>query len=384
RNVTLSDQEKADLRQKTKQQGYDLGRGQQYLNFQYEGGKDGKILETMREAAHQGIVHVVAAGNFTGETPHIGAALPYYEPQLEQFWISAVAASVFNPQYAAQPLLELYSSRCTVAKYFCLATELGQAPQVVVNQNGTITTGYKKFTGTSGGSAQLTGAMGVVLSRYPYLTAWQARDILLTTARGRVGGKVSEQYGWGLPDLKAAMEGPGELLRDNLVSIPAGWEDSWSNDISQAALQQRKAEDALELQEWDEKEQRAKQYRANGQTEIADSAEQELVLLRNRIDYLRARQKDPHGYEAGLTKAGDGRLILSGNNSYTGGTALLEGTLGVGSATALGTGTLDIHDGATLLSTANDLTLANAITVKGRGVVDTQANTFTLSGDITD
>ncbi|MGG2419768.1 autotransporter-associated beta strand repeat-containing protein, partial [Ralstonia pseudosolanacearum] len=206
----------------------------------------------------------------------------------------------------------------------------------------------------------------------------------LTTARGRVGGKVSEQYGWGLPDLKAAMEGPGELLRDNLVSIPAGWEDSWSNDISQAALQQRKAEDALELQEWDEKEQRAKQYRANGQTEIADSAEQELVLLRNRIDYLRARQKDPHGYEAGLTKAGDGRLILSGNNSYTGGTALLEGTLGVGSATALGTGTLDIHDGATLLSTANDLTLANAITVKGRGVVDTQANTFTLSGDITD
>ncbi|MGG2419744.1 S8 family serine peptidase, partial [Ralstonia pseudosolanacearum] len=124
RNVTLSDQEKADLRQKTKQQGYDLGRGQQYLNFQYEGGKDGKILETMREAAHQGIVHVVAAGNFTGETPHIGAALPYYEPQLEQFWISAVAASVFNPQYAAQPLLELYSSRCTVAKYFCLATEL--------------------------------------------------------------------------------------------------------------------------------------------------------------------------------------------------------------------------------------------------------------------
>src|SRR5215813_11579215 len=84
----------------------------------------------------------------------------------------------------------------------------------------------------------------------------------------------------------------------------------------------------------------------------------------------------------GLVKVGEGTLTLSGNNSYTGGTLLNEGTLAVGSSTALGTGTLTLADGTTLQAAADGLALASAMRLLGDTTVDTQSNTLTLSGSI--
>ena len=83
-----------------------------------------------------------------------------------------------------------------------------------------------------------------------------------------------------------------------------------------------------------------------------------------------------------LVKEGEGTLTLSGNNSYTGGTLVNEGTLAVGSSTALGTGTLFLAEDTTLQAAANWLTLTNAIQLLGDATVDTQSNTFTLAGAI--
>jgi fibronectin-binding autotransporter adhesin len=84
----------------------------------------------------------------------------------------------------------------------------------------------------------------------------------------------------------------------------------------------------------------------------------------------------------GLTKIGNGTLTLSGNNLYSGGTALNAGTLAVGSSTGLGTGDLTFANGTTLQAAANGLSLANAMTLNGTSTVDTQANALTLSGNI--
>jgi autotransporter-associated beta strand protein len=77
---------------------------------------------------------------------------------------------------------------------------------------------------------------------------------------------------------------------------------------------------------------------------------------------------------------GPGATILTGNNSYAGGTALNAGTLAVGSSTALGTGALTFANGTTLQAAGNGLSLANAMTLNGADTVDTQANTLTLAG----
>ncbi|MGB8166722.1 MAG: autotransporter-associated beta strand repeat-containing protein, partial [Chthoniobacteraceae bacterium] len=60
-----------------------------------------------------------------------------------------------------------------------------------------------------------------------------------------------------------------------------------------------------------------------------------------------------NGLNFGLTKGGTNTLILSGANSYGGGTTLTAGTLAIGNASALGTGALTI-------GAANTTTVANA------------------------
>ncbi len=84
----------------------------------------------------------------------------------------------------------------------------------------------------------------------------------------------------------------------------------------------------------------------------------------------------------GLAKAGTGTLVLSGDNTYAGGTALDAGTIRVSNSAALGTGALTMAGGTTLAAGANGLTVGNAVVTNGVGTIDTGANTLTLAGVI--
>ncbi|MEJ0049943.1 MAG: autotransporter domain-containing protein [Methylovirgula sp.] len=85
----------------------------------------------------------------------------------------------------------------------------------------------------------------------------------------------------------------------------------------------------------------------------------------------------------GLAKVGAGTLVLTGTNSYAGGTDLNAGIIQVGADANLGaaTGQL-IFDGGTL-QYANGFSSARSITLNtGGGIIDTNANNATLSGAI--
>lgn len=83
-----------------------------------------------------------------------------------------------------------------------------------------------------------------------------------------------------------------------------------------------------------------------------------------------------------LVKSGAGSQTLSGSSDHSGGTSIIEGALVAGKNSALGSGTIILEGGT--LSAANSPTLANAIQVKGTGVLDTPSgsNLF-LNGDFT-
>ncbi len=89
-----------------------------------------------------------------------------------------------------------------------------------------------------------------------------------------------------------------------------------------------------------------------------------------------------------LTKAGNGVLILSQNNTYTGATMLDAGTLRVGGDTSCGTGPLILNGGTTFASDsgapralANNVTLGGNVTL-GQSPVGTGALNFTGALDL--
>ena len=86
-----------------------------------------------------------------------------------------------------------------------------------------------------------------------------------------------------------------------------------------------------------------------------------------------------------LGKVGEGRLTLSSANTYTGGTVLNAGTLGLGADNALGSGTLTIN-GGTLRAEGAGRTLANDVILNGNFTLGRYTNlsgAVTLGDDIT-
>lgn len=88
-----------------------------------------------------------------------------------------------------------------------------------------------------------------------------------------------------------------------------------------------------------------------------------------------------------LTKTGGSTLILSGNNSYSGGTLLSSGLIQANHNNALGSNSVVIT--GTRLSVGSGITIANPITINansggtGRGLVEASAGTAVLGGPIT-
>jgi subtilase-type serine protease len=399
---------------------------------------------------------VWAAGNSGKANVNIRSALPYFRPELEQNWIAVAALN-------ASSVLPSFSNQCGLARYWCVSAP-GSA---ITSLNITSDTDLVNASGTSMAAPHVTGALGLLMERYPTLDNQAIRTILLTTAKHLGSGAVdvpNAMFGWGVPDLNKALNGPGQLLGVFNANVAAGSSDSWSNDISEAALIQRKSDDKAQLAAWQALSpaslqaavdsamakltaqvdsgydaalalvqtraqlnavyQASKKKTDNTAFQNADKAvaanalaaailkqsgsgallsRDQLLAYLQKVDadtvaatlalgnyngqtaYLAAVQKKTDAdYIGSLVKSGDGSLTLSGNNSYSGGTRLEGGTLGVASSTALGSGALAMLDGTRLRAAADNLSLNNAVRISGVGSIDTQAFNFTLGSGIAD
>ncbi|UNK41085.1 S8 family serine peptidase [Luteimonas sp. S4-F44] len=219
-------------------------------------------LETMAEASRtSGMLQVVAAGNSgTNPSPEASpqasapASLPSIFPDIEQYWVSVVNLNESG-------VLSDRSMKCGITAQWCLAAPGSLITSTVydndllegdwsVDDAGNLryefssregVPGFADYSGTSMAAPHVTGALGLLFERFPYLEGHQIRDIMLTTATDLGEEGVDEIYGWGLLNLQKAIEGYGQLRVDTdiVMDQAAGgtkvWDgdawDDWTNDI---------------------------------------------------------------------------------------------------------------------------------------------------------
>jgi subtilase-type serine protease len=134
-----------------------------------------------------------------------------------------------------------YSNRCGDAWQWCLSAPGGDED---AEGNGTAdsaivstipTNSYDIQTGTSQAAPLVSGAAAVLRGAYPYLTARQTIEILLTTAD--TAGHLADRaiYGRGMLDLGRAIEGPrefGAIGFGPLFDVDTqGHDSTWSGNI---------------------------------------------------------------------------------------------------------------------------------------------------------
>ncbi|MGU3287767.1 S8 family peptidase, partial [Methylobacterium mesophilicum] len=278
-------------------------------------------LDAAADVAKQfDIIQVFAAGNSGARNSSIRANAPYFRLDIEKNWVAvgAAAKNVSGSTNPADLVLADYSNRAGAAKYWYIVAPgsaiTGAAPPytsgaawnartwgIDPNQQ---TAGYRLGDGTSIAAPHATGALAVIMQRYPYMTNQQARDVLLTTAyhRNAVDGVPDANpnapnaiWGWGVIDLSKAMKGPGQFLGPVAANLPTGTSDTWSNDISEDALVQRKQENDAEAAAWPAK--KATQARlltvaaAQEAEGIVKSVLNNLAIGLNGSDYKSAVEK---------------------------------------------------------------------------------------------
>ncbi|MCI2255819.1 phosphatase PAP2 family protein [Domibacillus sp. PGB-M46] len=162
-------------------------------------------------------------------------------------------------------------------------------------------------TGTKGLAPVVPKGAEVLLeTRQPYLTDQQRREVLYTTEIESGYPVIDESNGWGRLDLVTAADGYGAFLNNVTVDMDASKgrfnaHDWWRNDITGSGM---------------------------------------------------------------LTKKGTGMLTLTGDNSYTGGTLLKEGTLEATSTAAFGKGDLYLENGTVSVDADGPLNLNGNFTIE--------------------
>lgn len=332
------------------------------------------------------VVQIFTTGNRDSNNPFYRPLFPYFNPEAESQWIAVAGLRRVAGQDGASDTYRLYDTfnEAGLGKWWTVAAPGASIYSTNVNST-TGEPGYQTSSGTSMAAPHVAGAMGVLMSRYASMDATQVRDVMFTTANHKnpdgtdmVGwnnkdgstpaeGEVSDAMGWGVPDLDKGMYGPGQLLGKFDYNLNATPLDVWTNDVSEVALKQREKEDKAWMEATKNGTDLSGDYElgenfvvGDGDNDFtnhvisAEDAEQwRAAYYQKRAEAI--QNKIDNGlYNGSLVKRGTGTLVMTGNNSYSGGTEVKEGAL-YGFTESFGSAPVQVNGGKFgILATYND------------------------------
>lgn len=348
------------------------------------------------------VIQVFTNGNNDRANPYHRALYPYFNPEAEAQWIAIAGLEQVNSSTDPDNYqLKEKFNEAGYAKYWTLSGPGMNGNTANIKGDDQ----YGGYSGTSMAAPFISGAFGVLASRYQDMSAVQVREVLLTTANHKnadgtdmegwanvnkttpAEGEVSDRMGWGVPDLEKGMYGLGQTLGKFDYNLRSEL-DVWSNDISQVALDQRYREDIAWLKSVTEDgtidgkvvvSDNPSDYKLTNDYDLAGIADKNISLedaKKWRLEYYEKRaaairDKINNGlYNGSIVKRGEGTLVMTGSNTYRGGTTVEGGKL-LGYSNSFG---VSGDDGK-----ANGKVVVNGGTF---GILETYNDQFTMKGEI--
>nr|WP_082728369.1 autotransporter domain-containing protein [Burkholderia mayonis] len=306
----------------------------------------GTWLDAAAKVSRDGVINNFSAGNTGYANASLRGSYAYFHPELEGHWMTTTGYDQLSGQ--------VYN-KCGIAKWWCVMAPTG-VPSTSYSGSSAAPTGptYANFNGTSAAAPHASAALALIMERFPYMTGEQALSVMFTTAQNMEPDPSRPDYtnnglfstvhpakpgasnvpntfgGWGLVDLRKAMNGPGQLLGKFDAALPSGAADVWSNDISDVALAARKLEDDAEHRAWlDTLKTKGWERGLPGGASDGDRIDYAVGVAREAA--YQARE-----YQGSLVKSGGGTLTLAGANTYRGLTTVDGGELRIDGSIAAG------------------------------------------------
>ena len=337
------------------------------------------MLASMRATAAAGTLMVFATGNEAQSSPDVLGGMPYLVPELKNNWLAVGAVDANNT-------IANFSNRCGVAKDWCLVAPGVAIYSTVTLGEGTGTDGgYGDKSGTSMATPVVSGVAALVKEAFPWFTAYDLQQALLTTATDLGAPGVDDVYGWGLVNAAKAVLGYGQFVTTTTLDTK-GYSSTFSNDISGTGGLIKAGAGTLTL---------IGTNTYSGGTTIAGGTLQignggttgsitGNVLDNGTLAFNRSDALTYGGAVSGtgsLVQAGTGTTILTGTNTYTGGTTISSGTLQIGNGGTTGSIVGNVVDNGTLAFNRSDsFIFSGAISGTGNLVKD-GAGTLSLTGN---
>lgn len=323
------------------------------------------------------------------------AKFPLYSDEVEKLFrsqrIMVDAANCFVPgkKDVTNPILlnESYrgkrisdfSSKCTMSQ---MNNEVG-ADALYARGNTIVALGniYSRVDGsnkfgTSFATPRTAGYAALILNKFKGLTYHQVKEILLTTAY-RERDRLDNQMGWGIVDIKKALNGPTNLnaglieenkfytgMYDKIFNKKSNdiyfWAEPetdwvWGNDID-SGLSDKPSGTSSYIVSFDKN----------------DNSKTKSLTIQNYLPSEENFYKETSKYVPGLRKAGKHKLTITGDLLYGGETQVLEGTLKL--TGNIPDSTIVVYEGATLELCGN----ANKVVLAGGKIEACPSAKYTL------
>lgn len=194
----------------------------QYTRALYQS-QNPALVEAYASAVARDALLVFAASN--DGRPQVGpeAGIPALFPEFARNWLAVVSVG-------SDGRLPEYSNACGLAAAWCLTAPGGGDDE---NSDGIYSaeagTGrYVRFSGTSMASPTVAGAVALVLEAFPWMSAYNLQQTILTTARPIGPAGI---HGWGMLDAGRAVQGPARFIGGGFRADLKGYAATFSNDI---------------------------------------------------------------------------------------------------------------------------------------------------------